>query len=87
MVLIDDQRVLTPGDLLTKDAWDANDQRRQEEDTHDGEGKDPLECNGLDEELGGSDSSCQHAERKPDSVVLSLISNSEQNNMQNRLTL
>jgi len=56
--------------LLAEDAWDCDDQGGEEEDSHDNEGKDPLECNDLGEELANADRGGQDAQCEAHGVVL-----------------
>jgi hypothetical protein len=58
------------GEFLAKDSWDCDDQGGEEENTHDDEGKDPLECDDLCEELANSDGGCQDAQREAYGIVL-----------------
>jgi len=51
LVGIDNWGVSPEANLLAKDAWNSNEKGGQEENGHDREGEDPLECNGLCEEL------------------------------------
>lgn len=58
------------GQLLAEDSWNCDDQGGEEENGHDDKGKDPLECNGLDEELANADGGCQDAQCEAHGVVL-----------------
>jgi len=55
--VISNNRLSPEANLLPEDAGYSNDKRAQEERRHDGEGKDPLECNNLSEELADPDGS------------------------------
>jgi len=57
-------------DFLAEDTWDRDDQGSDEEDAHDDECEDPLECNGSSEELTDSKSCGKDAEWKAHGVVL-----------------
>jgi len=65
-----DCSLTSEGDLLAEDAWDCDNQSREEENTHNDEREDPLECNDLDEELADSDGGCQDAQSKAHSIIL-----------------
>lgn len=56
--------------FLAKDTRDGNDESGKEERSHDRECKDPLESNGLSEELTDAKSGGEVAERKAHGVVL-----------------
>ena len=58
------------GNIFAEDSWDCDDQSRKEENSHDDEGEDPLECNRLGEELANSDGGCEDAQGKAHGVVL-----------------
>lgn len=57
-------------DFLAEDTWDCNYKSGDEEETHDNECEDPLECNRLGEELANSESGCKNAEGEADGVIL-----------------
>jgi len=57
-LLVSRNNVLLPSEanLLAEDTWDSNDQGSDEENAHDDECEDPLECNGSGEELSDAES-------------------------------
>ena len=57
-------------EFLAKNARNCDDQGGEEEDTHDDEGEDPLNCNGMGEELANANGSRQDAQFEAYSVVL-----------------
>jgi len=68
--------LLTPEcELLPENAWECNSNCGNEEDAHDDESKDPLERDGLREELTDAKGSSQDAECEANSVVLYYVSN------------
>ncbi len=68
--------LLTPEcELLPENAWECNSNCGNEEDPHDNESKDPLERDGLCEELTDAKRSSQDAECEANSVVLYHVSN------------
>jgi len=69
-VRVDDRGLSSEANLLAKDAWNGNEKGAKEEDSHDSESEDPLECNGLCEELSDADGSRQDAECEANCVIL-----------------
>lgn len=57
-------------DLFAKDTWNGNEQSCNEESSHDGECKYPLECEGFDEELVDTEGSSEDAQCEAHSIVL-----------------
>lgn len=66
--------IASPRKLLAKDAWDGNCQCGDEQDSHDGEGEDPLERDGLGEELADTERGAEDGEGESHRVVLDFIS-------------
>lgn len=56
--------------LFAKDTWNCDDKCGEEQDGHDCKGKDPLECNGLGEELTDTEGSSEDTKREADGIVL-----------------
>lgn len=56
--------------LLAKDAWERDDEGSEEEDAHDDKGKDPLESDGLAEELADAEGGGEDGEGEAHGVVL-----------------
>ena len=59
-----------PADLLTGPSRYGDDYSEDKQHCHDGEGKDPLECNDAVKELGDSQGSRENAEVEAHGVVL-----------------
>lgn len=59
-----------PSDVSARHGWNSNGDRRDEENSHDDEGKDPLEGNDLALELGDTNCRREDAESKAHGVVL-----------------
>lgn len=59
--------------LLSEEAWDGNNEGCEEENCHNGEGKDPLEGNGPGEELTNSKRSAEDAESESHGIILLLL--------------
>jgi len=55
--------------LLSEESWNGDDKGCEEENRHNGEGKDPLEGNGLGEELTNTKVSTENAESESHSVI------------------
>lgn len=66
----DDVLLGAEAEFLAKDTWNGDDESSQEEGGHDGKGEDPLECNGLGEELANAESCREVAESESHRVVL-----------------
>jgi len=56
--------------LLSKDSWDCDDEREEEDDSHDGECKDPLESKNLGAKLTKSQPSHQERSGKSNVIIL-----------------
>lgn len=56
--------------LLAKDAWNDNNKGRDEKNTHDDKGEDPLESDGLAKELADTEGSGEDGEGESHGVVL-----------------
>jgi len=65
-----DGALTSEGKFLAEDAWDCDQEGGDEEDTHDDEGKDPLESNGVGEELTNTNRGCQDAQCKAHGIIL-----------------
>lgn len=70
MILVNDIRISSEGEFLAEEAWDRNAKGCKEEDAHDDESEDPLECNCLVEELAHAEGGCQDAQGETHGVVL-----------------
>jgi hypothetical protein len=57
-------------EFLAENAWNANEQSKDEEGSHDGKSKDPLESNDLGEKLTDTKRSCEDTESKAHGVIL-----------------
>lgn len=57
-------------ELLAKYARDCNYEGGEEEDTHDDECEDPLEGDGMGEELANSDRGCKNAQFEANGIIL-----------------
>jgi len=62
--------ISSEAELLAKDTWNGDDKGSEEENSHDGESKDPLESNDMCGELANAKSSCQYTECEAHGVVL-----------------
>lgn len=69
-LLVGGGRTAGPGVLLARPGRVSDDERRDEQDGHDGEGEDPLECDNLALKLRDTESGGEHTERETHSVVL-----------------
>ena len=61
-------------DLLSEEAWDSNDESCEEQDSHNGECKDPLEGDGLGKELANTERGTENTECESHGVILDLVS-------------
>lgn len=59
--------------LLAKDTWDSDEESSDEESGHNGECEDPLESDGLGEELSDAEGSSEVAESESHGVVLFML--------------
>lgn len=78
--------VASEAKLLAENTWNGNAKGSDEKDAHDDECKDPLEGDGLREELANTKRSSQNAECETHGVVLGNVSNHRLYN-QEELTL
>jgi len=69
-IRVDDRGVSPEANLLAKDPWNSNEEGGKEENGHNCEGEDPLERNGLREELTDAKGCRQNAEREANCVIL-----------------
>jgi hypothetical protein len=80
LVSRNDLTLTSEAELLSEDTWDGDQQGSDEKNSHDDEGEDPLESNGLCEELSNSERSGQDAQSKAHSVVLLPLVSPDQGN-------
>jgi hypothetical protein len=69
--------ILLPSEreFLAENAWDGNAKCGDEQDSHDDESEDPLEGDGLRQELADAERSSQDAEFEAHGVILRHVSN------------
>lgn len=76
-LLVGRGRALRPAVLLASPSRDGNCDGGHEQDGHDGEGEDPLECDKLVEELCDANGGSENAEGEAHGVVLVVVSMQE----------
>lgn len=64
--------LLSPAVVSASGGRDRDDNGGHEQDSHDGEGEDPLERDNLSEELGDTNGGCQNAQVEAHGIVLSI---------------
>lgn len=65
-----DDGLTTEANILAKNTWKCNDQGRDKDGCHDGEGENPLERNDLSKELTDTKTCAEHGQGKAHSVIL-----------------